>query len=110
MAFAGLKKDKDRNDLITYLKEAVRRSHCLAFIRVVDAGAARPHDSPVLDLHHLLISTVLGSSIGHSNVDGHDIMSLGFGHAAYPHPTLSNTMIPWKTPRRFAHECPTDYP
>jgi hypothetical protein len=23
MAFAGLKKDKDRNDLITYLKEAV---------------------------------------------------------------------------------------
>ena len=24
MAFAGLKKDKDRNDLITYLKEAVR--------------------------------------------------------------------------------------
>lgn len=26
MAFAGLKKDKDRNDLITYLKEAVRAS------------------------------------------------------------------------------------
>ena len=24
MAFAGLKKDKDRNDLITYLKDAVR--------------------------------------------------------------------------------------
>ena len=24
MAFAGLKKDKDRNDLITHLKEAVR--------------------------------------------------------------------------------------
>lgn len=24
MAFAGLKKDKDRNDLVTYLKEAVR--------------------------------------------------------------------------------------
>jgi len=24
MAFAGLKKDKDRNDLITYLKESVR--------------------------------------------------------------------------------------
>ena len=23
MAFAGLKKDKDRNDLVTYLKEAV---------------------------------------------------------------------------------------
>ena len=26
MAFAGLKKDKDRNDLITHLKEAVRLS------------------------------------------------------------------------------------
>lgn len=26
MAFAGLKKDKDRNDLVTYLKEAVRAS------------------------------------------------------------------------------------
>jgi cytochrome c2 len=24
MAFAGLKKDKDRNDLITHMKEAVR--------------------------------------------------------------------------------------
>lgn len=24
MAFAGLKKDKDRNDLITYMKESVR--------------------------------------------------------------------------------------
>ena len=24
MAFAGLKKDKDRNDLITYLKDSVR--------------------------------------------------------------------------------------
>lgn len=24
MAFAGLKKDKDRNDLITHLKQAVR--------------------------------------------------------------------------------------
>jgi hypothetical protein len=24
MAFAGLKKDKDRNDLITWLKDAVR--------------------------------------------------------------------------------------
>ena len=26
MAFAGLKKDKDRNDLVTYLKEAVSSS------------------------------------------------------------------------------------
>lgn len=26
MAFAGLKKDADRNNLITYLKEAVRRA------------------------------------------------------------------------------------
>ena len=26
MAFAGLKKDKDRNDLVTYLKDAVRVS------------------------------------------------------------------------------------
>lgn len=25
MAFAGLKKDKDRNDLVTYLKDAVSR-------------------------------------------------------------------------------------
>ncbi|KAG5220723.1 cytochrome C1 protein [Salix suchowensis] len=29
MAFAGLKKDKDRNDLVTYLKEAVRGSSLL---------------------------------------------------------------------------------
>jgi len=29
MAFAGLKKEKDRNDLITHLKEAVRRSWVL---------------------------------------------------------------------------------
>jgi len=27
MAFAGLKKDKDRNDLVTYLKNAVRILH-----------------------------------------------------------------------------------
>ena len=28
MAFAGLKKDKDRNDLITYMKDAVRFLIC----------------------------------------------------------------------------------
>ena len=28
MAFAGLKKDKDRNDIVTYLKEAVRVPRC----------------------------------------------------------------------------------
>jgi hypothetical protein len=27
MAFAGLKKEKDRNDLIAYLKESVRAPH-----------------------------------------------------------------------------------
>jgi hypothetical protein len=27
MAFAGFKKEKDRNDVITYLKEAVRFFH-----------------------------------------------------------------------------------
>ena len=30
MAFAGLKKEKDRNDLVTYLKEAVRHVHAIA--------------------------------------------------------------------------------
>ncbi|KAG6820390.1 hypothetical protein H0H93_001160 [Arthromyces matolae] len=30
MAFAGLKKDKDRNDLVTYLKEAVRHGLSLS--------------------------------------------------------------------------------
>ena len=29
MAFAGLKKDKDRNDLVTYLKDAVRTPHLI---------------------------------------------------------------------------------
>ena len=29
MAFAGLKKDKDRNDLITYLKESVGILHLI---------------------------------------------------------------------------------
>ena len=31
MAFAGLKKDKDRNDLIAHLKEAVRTSNSSSF-------------------------------------------------------------------------------
>ena len=35
MAFAGLKKDKDRNDLITHLKEAVR---CLCVELLVQSG------------------------------------------------------------------------
>ena len=36
MAFAGLKKDKDRNDLITHLKEAVRRSSVLRPVRLIN--------------------------------------------------------------------------
>jgi cytochrome c2 len=35
MAFAGFKKEKDRNDVITYLKEAVRRFH-VSFSLFVD--------------------------------------------------------------------------
>jgi len=31
MAFAGLKKDKDRNDLVTYLKEAVSPFQALCY-------------------------------------------------------------------------------
>ena len=42
MAFAGLKKEKDRNDLITYLKESVstmsygRRTSSLSIIIFID--------------------------------------------------------------------------
>ena len=103
MAFAGLKKEKDRNDLITYLKEAVSHPPTVLCCRswVPDANVSSVHDRPALDLHYLLIPTVLGSSfIGRSHVDGHDIVSLGFW-TLHLHPTLSNTsnammMIPLK--------------
>ena len=39
MAFAGFKKEKDRNDVITYLKEAVRRFH-VSFSLFVDANVS----------------------------------------------------------------------
>ena len=73
MAFAGLKKEKDRNDLITWLKEAVSlatsSSPSLLFISLLldRMIASSGH-------HYSLISTVHGSPIGHSNVDGHGIV------------------------------------
>lgn len=44
MAFAGLKKEKDRNDLITYLKEAVSPIMFM-FVFVTDVGH-RLHSRP----------------------------------------------------------------
>ncbi|KAI0749292.1 cytochrome c-like domain-containing protein [Daedaleopsis nitida] len=45
MAFAGLKKDKDRNDLVTWLKEAVRFAvHLMLVMSLAHQGIARPHD------------------------------------------------------------------
>lgn len=54
MAFAGLKKDKDRNDLVTYLKEAVRVPNFFAsypgvFLTVPTSFSA--HEESVLPLH-----------------------------------------------------------
>ena len=43
MAFAGLKKDKDRNDLITYLKEAVRILGTLLVPLLLTNSVRRPH-------------------------------------------------------------------
>jgi len=53
MAFAGLKKDKDRNDLVTYLKQAVRVPYFFAsdpgvFLTVPVSLSAL---EPVLPLH-----------------------------------------------------------
>ena len=42
MAFAGLKKDKDRNDLISYLKESVRVPKFFAFYVGVFLTAPTP--------------------------------------------------------------------
>ena len=42
MAFAGLKKEKDRNDLITWLKDAVRQR---GFIIYYYLRFRRPNDS-----------------------------------------------------------------
>lgn len=46
MAFAGLKKDKDRNDLVTYLKDAVR-------VFLVDPFETRATDTLRLRLDRL---------------------------------------------------------
>ncbi|TFK99344.1 cytochrome c-like domain-containing protein [Pterulicium gracile] len=55
MAFAGLKKEKDRNDLITHLKEAVR---CSPFIPPLMTSPdepsfpSRPHERRLFDDFH----------------------------------------------------------
>ena len=75
MAFAGLKKDKDRNDLITWLKESVRA----LFFRQLSLP---PLITLLLDRmiassghYYSLTTTVYGSPIGHSNVDGNGFVS-----------------------------------
>ena len=44
MAFAGLKKEGDRNNLITYLMEAVRRASLSLFLSLTDAIILGPTD------------------------------------------------------------------
>ena len=73
MAFAGLKKDKDRNDLITYMKDAVCLipflSHKVVSLTRVSLVVR------MISYGHYYLPIVHGSPIGHSNVDGRDIVS-----------------------------------
>lgn len=55
MAFAGLKKEKDRNDLITHLKEAVRVFIFALFLSLVLLYAIQIISPPsTVDRHHNL--------------------------------------------------------
>ena len=73
MAFAGLKKDKDRNDLITWMKDAV--SHM--FVAFASALSHLPPPSVrMIGYGHYYLPIVHGLPIGHSNVDGHTFVSL----------------------------------
>ena len=74
MAFAGLKKEKDRNDLITWLKEAVR--HPICRLPLSPSLIALLLDRMIVLYGHCYSPTlsVHGSVIGHSNVDGHGIV------------------------------------
>lgn len=59
MAFAGLKKDKDRNDLVTYLKDAVRVMQFLSLFPAVPdrSGVSRLLDMFVLRYYiHIIIT------------------------------------------------------
>lgn len=64
MAFAGLKKDKDRNDLVTYLKEAVSR---VAWLGMSDSDTHnrrhRPRKIPLGPSDNLCISRTLIASV-----------------------------------------------
>jgi cytochrome c2 len=51
MAFAGLKKEKDRNDLIAYLKQSVRLAVLLS-VAISEFVASRPHDTFFFTLFH----------------------------------------------------------
>ena len=89
MAFAGLKKDKDRNDLITYMKGAVR---LLSVSSALRRRLTRRPPVRMIIYGHYYLPIVHGSPIGHSNVDGHDIVSPA--PALPTHSPLINT-IPW---------------
>ena len=75
MAFAGLKKEKDRNDLITWLKEAV--CHPICRVPLSPSLIALLLDRMIVLYGHCYSPTlsVHGSVIGHSNVDGHGFVS-----------------------------------
>ena len=47
MAFAGLKKEKDRNDLVTYLKEAVRDVFAIVVALLLTPGPITDRIKPV---------------------------------------------------------------
>lgn len=80
MAFAGLKKDKDRNDLITYLKDAVR------------IGELRGNVLPLTDF----IDQINGTSFYISdwiNAASRDDLTLSFRWSSHISTLLSNFFI-----------------
>ena len=88
MAFAGLKKEKDRNDLVTYLKEAVR--HCYSRPRYASPHSTSPDRMIAFSRLYspLFTTTVHDSSIGHVNVDGRNIVSSATFRAHNPTPAI----------------------
>lgn len=77
MAFAGLKKEKDRNDLVTYLKEAVSVASFCSLPRMLIRPVilSRPHDPSRRTSFLIIYDYCTRFTIGHTNVDDRDIVS-----------------------------------